>query len=128
MIAAGAVLLFSGCGGTGYITGTVSLDGTPLPGGLVTVYDSEQQNFSGMIQRDGTYTVANIPLGPAQVVVQTVPALPSVINPKNPPREPFGPYVPIPERYKDKNKSGFSFEIKKGRQDVDLALVGDGKK
>jgi hypothetical protein len=124
-LAAGALLAVTGCGGTGDVTGKVSLNGTPLAGGIVTVYDSQQQNKSGLIMSDGTYTVAGVPLGQATITIVTSPPTLSPINPRNPPRAMWGPYTKIPKKYNDKNASGFGLDVKKGKQELDLAMTGD---
>jgi hypothetical protein len=133
LFAAGTVLSVAGCGGTGAISGKVTLGGKPLPGGLITVYDSATPDEPGAVRQscvigtDGTYTVGNIPTGPAVVVIETVPALPDIMNPRNKPHEMFGPYVAIPLHYKDRAKSGFTIDIKKGSQSLDLPLEEEPK-
>jgi hypothetical protein len=122
VFAAAALLAVTGCGGTGDVTGKVTLDGAPLRGGIVTVYDSQQLNHSGLITSDGTYTVAGVPLGKADIAVETSPPAHFGANPRNPPRELWGPYTKIPLRYKDPTKSGFTLEIKRGKQEKDLPL------
>jgi hypothetical protein len=127
LFTAGALLSLAGCGGTGQISGKVTLDGQPLPGGLVTVYDAEGVNNSGMIGKDGSYSVANIPLGKVEICIATAPPSPG-INPNNPPRAQWGEYKKIPDKYKEKGKSGFSLDVKKGAQTLDLPLVDDQPK
>jgi hypothetical protein len=121
-VAAGILFLITGCGGTGDVTGKVTLDGTALPGGLVTIYDSQEKNLSAMIMADGSYTVAGVPLGKADIVIQTVPAYGNAINPLDPPHEWFGKYVKIPLHYKERGKSGFSIDVRRGVQQMDLPL------
>jgi hypothetical protein len=123
--AAAALLALTGCGNTGDITGKVTLDGAPLAGGVVTVYDSQQQNKSGSIMADGSFTVPGVPIGPATLTVETTPPQPPAINRKGPEKELWGKYTKIPLKYKDKNTSGFNKEIKRGKQEIDLALVGE---
>jgi len=58
------LLLFAGCGGASYegdpraeVTGTVTLDGNPLPSGIITfVPVAEGRRANGLIT-DGTYTI-----------------------------------------------------------------------
>ena len=79
------------------------------------------------IQRDGTYVLPAVPLGQAQVSVETSPPIKIGINPSDPPREMFGPYVKIPLHYADRAKSGFALEVKKGKQELNLELKGEPK-
>jgi hypothetical protein len=78
-----AILLLSGwivfCehNRTGTLTGKVTFNGKPLPGGLITLTttaDGEVRTYPGRIQKDGTYKVPNVPAGLAQVSVATVNA------------------------------------------------------
>jgi hypothetical protein len=126
VVTAGTLLFLAGCGGTGTVAGKVTLDGQPLPGGLVTVNDSEGQSRSGGIHRDGAFSISNIAPGPAQVTVLTTPDLRSIRDPDGARgKEPFGPYVKIPEKYKFTDKSGFYLDVKSGRQEFDLPLQGE---
>ena len=52
VFAAGVVLPFTGCNHQGTVSGKVTLDGVPLPGGVVSVYDVEDQTRTGGINRD----------------------------------------------------------------------------
>lgn len=127
-LAVAILFLVTGCGGTGDVTGKVTLDGQPLPGGLVTIYDSQEKNLSSMISADGSYTVAGVPLGKGDIIIQTVEPYGNPINPLDPPREWFGKYVKIPLRYKDRGKSGFTIDVKRGIQQLDLPLQSEPDK
>jgi hypothetical protein len=121
-VAAGILFLVTGCGGTGDVSGKVTLDGTPLPGGLVTIYDSQGKNPSSMIAADGSYYLAGVPVGKADLVIETVPAYGNPLNPLDPPHEWWGKYVKIPLKYKERGKSGFNIDLKRGVQTMDLPL------
>ncbi len=132
LAAAGALLALAGCGvSKGELEGKVTFNGQPLPGGLVVIHPSkgwtDDDNAvanSTKIEPDGSYFLSNIPLGPAKLTVITVKAFPLGINPANKPREYLGKYVKIPENYKDENKSGLAVDIKRGKQEYNIALTG----
>jgi hypothetical protein len=61
-----------GCGGgKGTVSGTVTLDGQPLPVGNIAFIPSQGPGASGRIE-DGKYSVANVPTGPVTVTVETI--------------------------------------------------------
>jgi hypothetical protein len=65
------VPLAVGCGkGKGTVSGTVTLDGQPLPAGNITFIPSKGQGAGGTIQ-DGKYSVADVPAGKVAVTVET---------------------------------------------------------
>jgi hypothetical protein len=121
---AAALLLLTGCGGPGTVTGKVTYKGGPLPGGLVTVVDAIDNRYPGQIQRDGTYTVANVPPGPAKIVVGTTSEIGSIMHPGER-KEPYGPYVRIPKRYGQPDKSGMALYVKTGKQEYMIDLKDD---
>jgi hypothetical protein len=123
-VPAAALLLLSGCGGPGTVTGKVTFKGGPLPGGLVTVVDAVDNRYPGQIQKDGTYMVANVPPGPAKIVVGTTAKMGSIMHPEDR-KEPYGPYVQIPMRYAQPDKSGFALNVKTGKQEFMIDLKDD---
>ena len=123
-VAAAALLLVAGCGGPGTVTGKVTFKGGPLPGGLVTVVDAADNRYPGQIQKDGSYIVANVPTGPAKVVVGTTAKTGSIMHPDDR-KEPFGPYVQIPKRYAQPEKSGLALQVKNGTQELNIDLKDD---
>jgi len=53
-------------------------DGTPLPGGVLTLYPQERGNpVSVVIQADGSYEAKSIPAGPVKLTVDN-----STLNPR----------------------------------------------
>jgi len=128
IFAAGVFLSFTGCGGRqGTISGKVTLDGKALPGGLVSIFDSEEQTrFSG-IGRDGAFSVSNVAPGKAQVSVLTLSERRGFREPDDGSRakESLGPYVPIPMKYLDKETSGLNLEVRTGKQDFEIQLKGE---
>jgi hypothetical protein len=68
-----AILLLAamGCGGgKGDVSGTVTLDGKPLPAGKIAFLASKGAAVSADIQ-NGQYTVAKVPTGNVKVTVET---------------------------------------------------------
>jgi hypothetical protein len=125
MVAVGALTL-AGCGrGTGTVSGKVTLNGTALPGGLVTVHDAEGQPRNGPINKDGTYLVSNITPGPAKISIMTLSTMPNLRDPNPTGKDPLGPYVAIPAKYQDPSSSGFTLEVKSGSQPYDLSMTGE---
>jgi hypothetical protein len=121
---AGVVMAAIGCGGTGTVTGKVTFKDKPLPGGLVVIYDSGGETHQGQIGTGGAYTVGNIVPGPAKVSVRTVKARGSINNPEGL-KAPYGPYVQIPLKYSDPEKSGLKLDVKTGKQEYQIDLKGD---
>jgi len=66
-----------GCGGasTATVSGTVTLDNGPLPGGKITFISATAnrgtKEFFAVIDREGQYTISEVPLGPVKVKVET---------------------------------------------------------
>jgi hypothetical protein len=61
----------AGCGGkrVAEVSGKVTYKNQPLPDGTVTLMAQDGQPYSAQIQADGTFTISNVPVGPAKVVV-----------------------------------------------------------
>lgn len=61
-----------GCGGgKGTVSGTVTLDGQPLPVGNIAFLPSQGPGASGRIE-DGKYSVKGVPAGQVTVTVETI--------------------------------------------------------
>lgn len=133
-------VMYSGCDGRPEFTtmeGTISYKGAPLPAGLVVVTNEpDTLSASGYLKGDGTYTVANAPVGPVRVTVRTnefkdlmsgkaaadlrARGIPGPIYDE---KVKGFKYVPIPERYGDREASGLKLELKPrtmNRFDIDL--------
>lgn len=70
------LMAHSGCGRpatTAEVRGRVSLDGAPLPGGLIRFFSAETATrwSGGTIEADGSYTVPDVPLGRCAVTIDT---------------------------------------------------------
>jgi hypothetical protein len=132
-----ALLLFTGCGGTGDLSGKVTYNGKPVVYGTVVVMGSDGITKSGTIQPDGSYTVSGIRTGTAKIAVSS-PQPPGSVPPKKggrdredddkpPVNDPPAPpeviknWVPIPNKYGDPAKSEITVEVKSGQKfDIEL--------
>jgi len=128
--AALAALAVTGCGGAGSVSGQVKYDGKPLPAGKISFLSQAGEKPVRMVDiTDGKYTVTNLPAGPAQITVQTIPPPtvgggpqgPNIIPPSG--GTPPDKYVQIPAKYANAEQSGLTYEVKGGSQthDIDLA-------
>jgi hypothetical protein len=107
-----------GCGqgsSTGEIFGTVSFQGKPLRSGTVTFLGAGGEKKYARISTEGTYRVAEVPLGKAQVAVLSHAANPFSSDPANKP-------VEISPRYSKPETSGITLHVKAGRQPFNIAM------
>ncbi len=127
---------FTGINRGGTLAGKVTLDGTPVGGGEVQVYGADgKHSASATIRNDGSYSVADPPLGPCKIAVVTsgikdVPPKAKTRGPvdfTDPATGEWPNYVAIPSAYEDKEKSGLTAEVKPGANAHDLPLT-KGKK
>jgi hypothetical protein len=147
-----ATLVFLGASGcappTGSISGTINYKGKSLPYGRVTFVCADGTVVSGKIDSDGTYLIPQAPAGPARVAVrcleEAMPVLVSV-DPSGLPggkgmdasvHAPRGPMMiqstekptsrpkpmRIPDHFQQAEKSGLTYEIRKGDQTYDIKL------
>lgn len=131
-------LMVAGCGGSsvGTISGKVSYKGQALKGGTVSVIPKSGPVQSSTIAEDGGYRLAKVPVGPAQIAVETESLRPkeqkSLPGPyAKAPKDALPPglvmgdakhYVKIPEQYADAEKSGLSLDVKSGKNDHNIDL------
>jgi len=107
-----ALLVFlpaTGCGGKkGTLKGTVYFKDKPMPGGQITFVPAEGGGggTSTIDPKDGSYAVANLPVGRMKVIVQPVPSASDSPGggPSGPPKDKFTPPkgAPIPDDIRDK--------------------------
>jgi hypothetical protein len=64
-------LALAGCGGgTGTVSGKVTLDGSPLPAGRIVFFGPKGKSATAEI-KDGQYTASNVPAGDVKITVDT---------------------------------------------------------
>jgi hypothetical protein len=122
-----------GCGsGSATVSGKVTYKGEPLPAGSVAIYGANGKVQSGPIGADGTYTISKAPVGDVKMAVVTPNASPVTRKIKGEVKHPGATdgassspikVVPIPDRYKDPDKSGLNFTLKSGEQTINLDLT-----
>jgi hypothetical protein len=137
---------------TANVHGKVIFNDQPVTGGLITFYavdDPKINPASAIINEDGTYNVDNVQVGKVTAAVNTsglnpdnkarnkkgaarpIAALPEALRKKIEEDEAkgnvskpklSGKYVAIPAKFADSAKSGLSYEIKSGTNDITIEL------
>jgi hypothetical protein len=135
------VLATQGCGkpAPGTITGTVKLNDKPLEGGTVIfVCDDGREVRRAAIEENGSYTIADVPAGPATIAVIGQEPLPTNFGPqmgdaptiKDAFKKGFNDPVPaavrkrvrVPTRYQKPESSGLTYTVLSGDQKHDIPL------
>lgn len=121
-----------GCGSKkATVSGTISYKGEKLGNGSVKFIGADKQAVVGSIRPDGTYSASAVPLGPVKIAVETTPTRKATSGPTIGVKSPdmgaefkgeAGKYVRIPDKYKDAEKSGLTYEVKPGSQTHDIDL------
>jgi len=97
------------------VSGTVTFQGKPLPGGEVmwcTTRDGSSIVRGGPIRENGTFAL-DTPTGPAKVAIHVADIK----------KVPSSRHVEIPSKYTDAEQSGLSYEAKEGdNKDVKFDL------
>jgi len=147
-----ALGLMAGCSqpnpsAPGRISGQVTLNGSPLPGGNITFHSDGKGTYRSPIGSDGTYEVTDMPTGSMAVTVET-----ESINPANKPpaytgsggkmdkmaaermaaekrqgasvKSSSGQYKRIPTKYTNPKTSPLTVTIEAGRQVKEFELTG----
>jgi hypothetical protein len=132
--------LAAGCGGEtkSTVSGSVKLDGNPVPAGRVAFLSQEgsQQVLTAEI-KNGEYTLSGVPVGKAAVTVigaqsrvDRVPNMPANMQPPgsagegpSAPGPARGPNVVIPTRYGSPESSGLVCDVKSGETPFDINLT-----
>jgi hypothetical protein len=121
-----AVLLLAGCGGGKpddgiTVSGTVTLDGQPLPAGQVVfeVANSSQQRIGGI--DNGRFEVHGVPAGKVRAAVRT-----SMMQAQQSAEQKFAQksggkadkaaFVPVPAKYEDVSKAGLEYDVAAGKE------------
>ncbi len=116
-----ALLAFGGCGGgqpTGAVSGTVTLEGSPLTAGVV-LFSNPATGVGATAELDasGTYRVRSIPTGEYQVAVQPPPPpAPHEMD------QPGISRANVPQKYQDPKTSGLSTTVGPGSNTADFPL------
>lgn len=130
------LIVGTGCGSRGKVSGNVTYQGKPVVWGTVSVIASDNIQYPGEITPEGTYSIPNVPRGPVTFCVtspnpQPIMQIgfpeaqggegdqtPSV--PDQPPPPP-GSWFPIPEKYGDPRQSGLTGVVRSATV-IDLHL------
>jgi hypothetical protein len=121
VVVAIGLLQLSGCNAKGTVIGKVRFRGSPLPSGLIVFVDGGGIPHPGRIQRDGSYSVANLPCGPMKVAVATM-FTGNIFLPEDGPRVPA---VRIPRHYTHPDNSGLAKNVWRGVQVFMIDLNDD---
>ena len=116
-------LLLSGCGDgspTGSLSGKVTINGNPVAGAKVSMISSKSGSGALIdIGADGSFQSRDpLPVGSYKVAIvpnPPEPAAPGTKAAKGAPSE-------IPEKYQRPESSGFSAEVKAGRNEASFAI------
>jgi hypothetical protein len=129
LVAVALALTAAGCGkAVGNISGKVTYQGQPLPGGYVN-FSCEGDTptvKTSMIQPDGGYSILAMPVGEAKITVQ------GVLGPQGPGSQagPGGTQPPsgarktvyVPPQYSTTEKSGLTYTVVSGSQTHPIEL------
>lgn len=124
------LILACGCGEkVGSISGKVTYKDKPIPVGTVTFFAQKNRVVFAELEENGSYLVENVPVGEAEITVETPNVQPFVAAPGQPPPPPgvlspayTRPNIRIPDRYVDRTQSGLKLDVQEGPQTLDLAL------
>jgi hypothetical protein len=122
------------------LSGTVSLNGTPLKGGTITFHPKEGGVYPTYIKEDGSYSIASLPVGEVAVAIETESLNPNKAKmvygggrgpvagpqPDNAPEPPKGEYVKISPKYADPKTSQLSVNLNKGKNVQTFDLTDSG--
>jgi hypothetical protein len=136
MVAVAMLFLASGCSSKTTVSGKVTYKGKPVVWGTVSIIAKDNIQYAAQINPDGTYTIPNVPTGPAKFAVSspnpdgTARGGPAAANggagdrgsggEGGPPNPPAGTWFPLPEKYTDPLKSGLAGTIGSGPFDLNL--------
>lgn len=96
------------------VTGKITYSGQPVQGGIITFLSTSGSGDSagGMIKADGTYSVADVPMGENQVTIDTEALRPELGS----------RYVKLPEKYLTAEESGLTLNVEAGENSKDFVL------
>lgn len=113
------------------VSGTVSYQGRPLPGGMISFLSERGFQNSAVISPDGHFRI-KAAVGRSKVTIDnrmlskqqksTGPRLKN--RPDSAEASPTveGTYVPLPEKYLSADESGLTYDVQKGTQTHDFQL------
>jgi hypothetical protein len=132
------------------VSGKITYQGQPVTAGMVTFHSKNNEVYSSSLAPDGTYTMANLPVGEMTVCVETESfnpnkktpeykggkgpgqsGAPSVAPKKGSTSSPVpsgagqggGSYVKIPAKYADRSGSPLRATLEKGNNTKDFELT-----
>jgi hypothetical protein len=124
--------LAAGCGKPrGIVSGKVTYQGKPLTAGSVLFTPEKGSVVDARIDGEGNYRAENVPVGTAKISVRAdagvnTEALRNMSNPRDPAEmakammpQSRGPNL---GNYGDPEKSGLTYDVKKGSQEYDIQL------
>lgn len=100
----------------GEVSGTVTVDGSPLDYGIVNFVSPGGAASAPVLA--GKFEAGGVPVGAVRIAVRALPR-PVVAEPA---AEGARPYAPLPERYLSSEQSGLSLDVKGGRQRHDISI------
>ncbi len=120
-----------GCGKPkGSLSGKVTYNGQPVPGGRVLFQPAQGAQLAATISDTGTYSISGVPTGEYKVAVDNtglkerdkLMAGPGGVKPPNLPEMPKvqGTYVPLPPNASNPDQSGLKVTVKGGSQPFDI--------
>jgi hypothetical protein len=128
----------SGCGWrSGTVSGRVTYQGQPLPGGRIYFVTARGERHGVDLREDGTYSLRGVPSGDLRVGVDNTslyrieqlragqaPGMPAQVAEQMLSKLPASPgrYVPIPAHYSDPAASGLRATVRRGSQGIDFNL------
>jgi len=129
LLAVAAVVLASGCSRTASVSGTVTLNGVPLHGGVVKFYGPEGEPKVASISNDGEYRIDGLPAETVKITVsdlRTNVAMPMtrpavMKDAHGLPAPPTGQTM-LPAKYSHPD-NGLTLTVTKGKQTFDIELT-----
>ena len=123
------VFALVGCGGTGDVNGKVTYQGKPLVFGTVQFEASDKSLKQAIIDKDGNYAIAAIPIGEAKAAVNSpnpnssdLRAIVREGQPEPPPAPKIEGWFPIPREYDNLAAPQLTYTIKSGKNVIDIDL------